>query len=87
MKLFRIKKGIRCSVYFPGNVKQRLDNFATRKDLTFEREEMIFDPIALANGQLEKASEWCRKMAKNGFAGFRRNEYLLVVDYNRVEII
>ena len=86
MKLYQVKQGTTGTVYPPGK-KPMKKNFKVRKDLTFEDHEMIFDPIALANGRLAKASKWCKDMARKGFAGFRRENYLLVVQYNKVKVL
>lgn len=85
MKTFKVRKGTIGTVYPPGKLK-RLDGFAVTKDLIFDREEMIFDPVALQNNQLNGVSNWCRMMAKKGNAGFRRDKHLLVVPYNKVKM-
>lgn len=87
MKLYKVKEGTIGTVYPPGKRTKSIQNFATRKDLTFEDHEMIFDPVALHNGRLKKASNFCKMMAKKGFAGFRRKNWLLVVEYKKVHIL
>lgn len=86
MKLYEVKKGTLGIVYPPGKQPTKKD-FKVRKDLVFEDHEMIFDPITLANGGLKKASNWCRMMARKGYAGFRRENYLLVVNYKKVKVV
>lgn len=87
MKAFEVKQGTVGTVFFPRPSKDRRYNFAVRADHIFDREEMIFDPISLANGQLEKVSSWCRSQAEKGLAGFRRDGYLLVVKYADVNVM
>ena len=87
MKCFEVKKGTKGTVYFPRPSKERRTNWAVREDLVFAHEEMIFDPVTLFNGGLEKVSRWCKSQARKGKAGFRRDGYLLVVDYNKVNVM
>lgn len=86
MRAFEVKQGTIGDVYFPRPSNERRKNWSVREDVMFSREEMIFDPISYANKTMGKASRWCYSMAKKGFAGFRRNGYLLVVKYADVKI-
>ena len=87
MKLYKVKEGTIGTVYFPRPSTERRNKWSVRKEQIFEDHEMIFDPVAYANGRLGKLSKWCRMQAKKGFAGFRRKGYLLVVWYNDVEVM
>lgn len=86
MKVFEIAKGTIGSVYFPDPSRRKRHNWEVRKDLMFEREEMIFDPVSYANRQLADKSKWCKMMAAKGFAGFKRDGWLLVVPYSEVRV-
>lgn len=62
--------------------------FTTRKVLTFQREEMLFDPVAFMNGTVNH--QWAQ-LAEHGFAGFKRtgdsgNVYILIVKYADIEV-
>ncbi len=87
MRAYEVKTGIVGDVYFPKPSKERRKNWKVRQDLMFAHEEMIFDPVSLANGALKEVSRWCRSMAAKGYAGFRREGYLLVVKYADVNVI
>lgn len=87
MRAFEVKQGTVGTVYFPRPSRERRYQFSVRKDLMFDREEMIFDPVSYANKALEDVSRWCRSQASKGYAGFRRDGYLLVVKYADVNVI
>lgn len=62
--------------------------FTTRKQLVFQREELIFDPISFMNGTVEPI--WAQ-LAEHGYAGFKRkgesgHDYILVVKYSDLEV-
>ena len=93
MKLYRVEKGTIGTVYLPkpdnrpvpdGDVRRK---WKVRKQLNFGDHEMLFDPVAYANGRLGKLSKWCQMQAKKGFAGFKRDGYLLVVWYNDIGVM
>jgi hypothetical protein len=93
MHLYKVKVGTTGDVYFhePNNQSPPADRlrhkFVVRTEQIFESHEMIFDPVAQANGRLKKMSRWCQMQAKKGFAGFTRKGFILVVWYNDVEVM
>lgn len=87
MKLYKVKQGTNGSVYPPGKKAKPKHNFSVTKDVTFQDYEKIFDPVALHNNGLKDVSKWCRMMASKGYAGFRRDNYLLVVRYAKVDVM
>jgi len=87
MKVYQVTQGTIGTVYFPRPSSKRMFDWAVKEDRTFQDHEMIFDPIALANGRLKDVSSWCRSQAKKGLAGFRRDGFLLVVKYADVNVM
>jgi hypothetical protein len=87
MKLYRIEAGTLGNVYHPKINGGVIRKWKVRKQLNFDVHEMIFDPVASANGRLKKLSNWSQMQARKGFAGFERDGYLLVVWYNDVNVL
>ncbi len=98
MKLFRIKAGTSGILYRATMCRNKIVSvenpikYHSKEEHLFERHEMIFDPIAHANGQLEYGS-WNSRMAGMGYAGFygeglkSKRPYLFCVPYNEVTVI
>lgn len=86
MKLFKVDPGTQGLLV----TETSTSPFTTRKELTFEREELVFDPVQYANGRIDQ--QWA-ELASRGYAGFKRpggmsgKDYMLVIHYAHVEVL
>jgi hypothetical protein len=93
MKLFKVPAGAQGYLLVDGPVMPELRPWTVRKDMIFDRNDLVADPITLANGDFIGPKTIGHDLVTKGYSLFTEpgvdgsHKYTLAVPFSAVEVL